>query len=54
MQTVPGFAKGLTDGMPKIVQQEGIGGYVMVAIFHCIDACELLCVSMTAHHVFDC
>jgi solute carrier family 25 phosphate transporter 3 len=26
VQTVPGFAKGLTDGMPKIVQQEGVGG----------------------------
>jgi hypothetical protein len=36
VQTVPGFAKGLTDGMPKIVQQEGVGGYVMAATFHCI------------------
>jgi solute carrier family 25 phosphate transporter 3 len=26
VQTVPGFAKGLTDGMPKIVSQEGVGG----------------------------
>lgn len=25
VQTVPGYAKGLSDGMPKIVQQEGIG-----------------------------
>lgn len=26
VQTVPGFAKGLTDGLPKIVAQDGIGG----------------------------
>jgi solute carrier family 25 phosphate transporter 3 len=26
VQTVPGFANGLSDGLPKIVQQEGIGG----------------------------
>lgn len=27
VQTVPGFAKGLTDGFPKFVAQEGWGGY---------------------------
>lgn len=26
MQTTPGFAKGLTDGMPKFVQQNGVAG----------------------------
>ena len=26
MQTVPGFANGLSDGMPKFIQQEGFGG----------------------------
>jgi solute carrier family 25 phosphate transporter 3 len=26
VQTVPGFAKGLSDGLPKIVNQEGIAG----------------------------
>jgi solute carrier family 25 phosphate transporter 3 len=26
VQTVPGFAKGLTDGMPKFIQQQGVGG----------------------------
>lgn len=26
VQTVPGFAKGLSDGLPKLVQQEGVGG----------------------------
>jgi hypothetical protein len=25
VQTRPGFAKGLTDGMPKLIQQEGAG-----------------------------
>ncbi len=28
MQTVPGFAKGLSDGLPKFVAQEGVAGYV--------------------------
>lgn len=27
VQTQPGFARGLTDGLPKIVQSEGIKGY---------------------------
>jgi len=26
VQTVPGFANGLTDGMPKVIAQEGMGG----------------------------
>jgi hypothetical protein len=26
VQTVPGYARGLADGMPKFVQQEGLGG----------------------------
>lgn len=26
MQTNPGYAKGLTDGLPKFVSQEGVGG----------------------------
>ena len=26
MQTVPGYARGLADGLPKFVQQEGVGG----------------------------
>ncbi len=26
VQTVPGYAKGLTDGLPKFVANEGIGG----------------------------
>ena len=26
VQTVPGFAKGLSDGMPKFIAQEGVGG----------------------------
>ncbi|CAK0783171.1 Mitochondrial phosphate carrier protein 3, mitochondrial [Coccomyxa viridis] len=26
VQTVPGFAKGLSDGMPKFIQQEGVAG----------------------------
>eukprot|EP00199_Chlamydomonas_sp_CCMP681_P002011 CAMPEP_0119101476 /NCGR_PEP_ID=MMETSP1180-20130426/513_1 /TAXON_ID=3052 ORGANISM="Chlamydomonas cf sp, Strain CCMP681" /NCGR_SAMPLE_ID=MMETSP1180 /ASSEMBLY_ACC=CAM_ASM_000741 /LENGTH=347 /DNA_ID=CAMNT_0007085601 /DNA_START=46 /DNA_END=1089 /DNA_ORIENTATION=+ len=26
VQTVPGFAKGLTDGLPKFIQQEGVAG----------------------------
>ena len=26
VQTSPGFANGLMDGLPKFVQQEGIGG----------------------------
>jgi hypothetical protein len=25
VQTRPGFAKGLTDGMPKLVRAEGVG-----------------------------
>ena len=25
VQTVPGFAKGLTDGMPKVIAEGGIG-----------------------------
>jgi hypothetical protein len=25
VQTVPGYAKGLSDGLPKLVQQEGVG-----------------------------
>lgn len=26
MQTVPGYAKGIADGLPKFVAQEGVGG----------------------------
>jgi solute carrier family 25 phosphate transporter 3 len=26
VQTVPGFAKGITDGLPKLIGQEGVGG----------------------------
>ena len=26
VQTVPGFASGLHDGMPKFIQQEGVAG----------------------------
>ena len=26
VQTVPGFANGLMDGMPKFIQQEGFAG----------------------------
>ncbi len=26
VQTQPGFAKGLLDGMPKFIAQEGVGG----------------------------
>lgn len=26
VQTSPGFAKGLSDGMPKFIQQEGVAG----------------------------
>lgn len=26
VQTVPGYAKGLMDGMPKVIAQEGVGG----------------------------
>lgn len=28
VQTVPGYAKGLSDGMPKVISQEGVGGCV--------------------------
>ncbi len=35
MQTVPGFAKGLSDGQPKIVHQEGFAGCKLnVAVLH--------------------
>lgn len=30
VQTVPGYANGLFDGMPKVIAQEGFGGYVDV------------------------
>lgn len=35
VQTVPGFANGLFDGMPKVVAQEGVGGYgfMFIAVF---------------------
>ena len=26
MQTVPGFAKGMADGLPKFIAQEGVSG----------------------------
>lgn len=26
VQTVPGYARGIADGLPKFVQQEGVGG----------------------------
>jgi solute carrier family 25 phosphate transporter 3 len=26
VQTVPGFARGFADGLPKFVQQEGVAG----------------------------
>jgi hypothetical protein len=26
VQTVPGYARGMADGLPKFVQQEGVGG----------------------------
>ena len=26
VQTSPGFAKGIADGMPKFIQQEGVAG----------------------------
>ena len=26
MQTVPGFAKGMSDGLPKFISQEGVAG----------------------------
>ena len=29
VQTSPGFAKGLSDGMPKFIQQEGVAGCVL-------------------------
>ena len=28
IQTSPGYAKGLTDGMPKFVQENGVSGCV--------------------------
>ncbi len=28
VQTVPGYAKGITDGMPKFIAQEGLSGWV--------------------------
>lgn len=30
VQTVPGYAKGLTDGMPKVIAQEGAGGCALM------------------------
>lgn len=30
VQTQPGFARGLADGLPKLVRAEGISGYVCV------------------------
>ena len=26
VQTVPGYAKGLSDGLPKVIAEEGVGG----------------------------
>lgn len=37
VQTVPGYAKGLTDGMPKVIAQEGVGGYVLLQRFPSAD-----------------
>jgi hypothetical protein len=39
VQTVPGFANGLSDGLPKIVQQEGFGGYVLGISIHGMPNC---------------
>ena len=33
VQTSPGFAKGLLDGFPKFVQQEGFAGCAILSLF---------------------
>lgn len=32
VQTQPGFARGLSDGLPKIIRNEGASGYVSIAL----------------------
>jgi hypothetical protein len=32
VQTQPGFARGLSDGLPKFVKSEGYSGWVQVCI----------------------
>lgn len=34
VQTQPGFAKGLSDGLPKIVKAQGFGGYIYVLLIY--------------------
>ena len=44
VQTVPGYAKGLMDGMPKVISQEGVGGCVAPTLHTCArhSCCRLL------------
>ena len=39
VQTVPGFANGLMDGMPKFIQQEGVAGCACMPPTPCMHAC---------------
>jgi hypothetical protein len=39
VQTVPGFANGLFDGMPKVIAQEGFGGYASGSIACMLHHC---------------
>jgi hypothetical protein len=36
VQTVPGFANGLIDGMPKFIQQEGVAGCACMELTPCM------------------
>jgi hypothetical protein len=42
VQTVPGYSKGLMDGMPKVLSQEGVGGCAprpAGLAFHALGVC---------------
>lgn len=48
VQTVPGFARGLTDGLPKVIAQEGFAGCVPFSSFiHAQQVHVVLCVLYT-------
>lgn len=38
VQTQPGFARGLSDGLPKLIRSEGVSGYVIFLILYYLSS----------------
>jgi len=50
VQTMPGYAKGLTDGMSKFIATEGIGGYKIFLFCNCCSHLNIF--EYTKHLVY--